>query len=64
MGYFCQSNLIEPLTPAQARAQLLKRPKNLQSHNDQIMQWQTCFPQGSSGTGWVGRLADQLYSGG
>ncbi|MCX6856526.1 MAG: DUF1501 domain-containing protein, partial [Verrucomicrobia bacterium] len=56
--------LVEPLTVADARAFLNRWPKNVGSHNDQIMQWQTCFPQGSSGTGWVGRLADQLYSSG
>lgn len=54
--------LSEPLTPAEARQFLSRRPRLLQSHNDQILQWQTCFPQGSSSTGWAGRLADQVSS--
>ncbi len=35
-------------------------PVNLFSHSDQSSQWQTAQPNGLSGTGWGGRLADLL----
>jgi uncharacterized protein (DUF1501 family) len=54
--------LVEPGTAQQIRQALKLAPKQLQSHNDQILQWQTCFPQGSSSTGWAGRLADLAAS--
>jgi uncharacterized protein (DUF1501 family) len=54
--------LVEPGTPAQFRLATKVKPKQLQSHNDQILQWQTCFPQGSSATGWTGRLVDRIAS--
>ena len=59
--------LVEPVADgsvAELRQGLKQRPKQLQSHNDQILQWQTCFPQGSSATGWAGRIADLAFGGG
>ena len=38
-------------------------PVNLFSHSDQTSQWQTAQPNGVSGTGWGGRLADILQAG-
>jgi uncharacterized protein (DUF1501 family) len=56
--------LVEPVADQNAvnqlRRGLRQRPKQIGSHNDQISQWQTCFPQGTSSTGWGGRLADEL----
>jgi len=37
-------------------------PVGLYSHNDQIHQWQTSLPGGTSTTGWGGRTADILQS--
>jgi len=36
------------------------RPDNLFSHADQQAQWQSGISTGASGTGWGGRIADQL----
>jgi len=36
------------------------RPDNLYSHSDQQGQWQSAVSEGPSGTGWGGRIADQL----
>jgi len=35
-------------------------PYNLYSHSDQQIAWQDATPQGASGTGWAGRLADRV----
>jgi len=37
-------------------------PVNLFSHSDQSAQWQNTAPNGISGTGWGGRLADYMMS--
>ncbi len=51
--------LVSPL----ARAQYLAgqaAPLSLFSHSDQQQQWQSATSGGGSGTGWAGRIADQL----
>jgi len=53
--------LVEPVTAAQVRTRSKLLPLHLQSHSDQIEQWQTCFPQGQSRSGWAGRLLDTLH---
>lgn len=35
-------------------------PLGLYSHSDQIEQWQTSVPDGRSGIGWAGRMADLI----
>jgi uncharacterized protein (DUF1501 family) len=54
--------VVEPVTAAEVRARSKILPLHLQSHANQIEQWQTCFPQGASGTGWAGRLIDELHA--
>ncbi len=54
--------LVEP-TSTQALANgTAKLPLGLQSHSDQISQWQTAIPDVRSATGWGGRMADILAS--
>ncbi|MBV8728720.1 MAG: DUF1501 domain-containing protein [Acidobacteriia bacterium] len=55
-------SLVQPLTRAQYQAQQGGIPSNLFSHLDQQSQWQTSIAQGSSPTGWAGRLADYIAS--
>lgn len=54
--------LVEPLTKSimesGGRSVL---PRNLYSHADQAMQWQTSVPDSVSKTGFAGRLADLLH---
>lgn len=55
---------VGPLNAPTTRASYLeKRPDNLFSHADQIMQWQTSVSSGPSATGWGGRIADTLPAG-
>lgn len=51
--------LAEPLTRAQYLANGQK-PVNLFSHSDQVVQWQTAFPNSFGTSGWGGRVADQI----
>jgi uncharacterized protein (DUF1501 family) len=51
--------LVEPLTRARFLAGA-PRPRQLFSHSDQQLQHQTSVAEGSSATGWGGRLADRL----
>ena len=54
--------LIEPLTKEKMLSggkQVV--PRNLFSHKDQVMQWQTSIPDDASTTGFAGRLADLLH---
>ena len=37
-------------------------PAQLFSHSDQTNQWQSAIPNGTSPTGWGGRVEDNLYS--
>lgn len=52
--------LVQPLTKSTYNANKELAPSNLFSHSDQQMQWQTSVPRGSSGSGWAGRVADQV----
>ncbi|RPI95313.1 MAG: DUF1501 domain-containing protein, partial [Chloroflexi bacterium] len=52
--------LVYPLTRAQYQSGALKRPPQLFSHSDQVMQWQTSIPDQPALTGWGGRCADLL----
>jgi uncharacterized protein (DUF1501 family) len=50
--------LVYPTTKAQYTAASVPLPRQLFSHNDQQVQWQTSVPDKPSTTGWGGRLAD------
>jgi uncharacterized protein (DUF1501 family) len=50
--------LARPTTRAQYAAG--QRPLSLYSHSDQQAQWQSAIPDAAAGTGWGGRLADQV----
>ena len=50
--------LIQPTTKAQYDAGV--RPDSLYSHADQQAQWQSSISDAASGTGWGGRIADQV----
>lgn len=52
--------LTEPLTRSEFRSNKKKKPPQLFSHNDQVMQWQTSLPDLISRTGWGGRLMDRV----
>ena len=52
--------LTQPLTRAQYLNNAALAPRNLFSHADQQMQWQTTASGGASNTGWSGRLADAM----
>ena len=52
--------LVEPMTRAEYRAGTRKRPPQLFSHNDQVVQWQTSVPDQISRTGWGGRTIDKV----
>lgn len=52
--------LVQPTTRAQFLGSAVPLPSNLFSHSDQIVQMQTGTPTGSGGTGWAGRVADQM----
>jgi uncharacterized protein (DUF1501 family) len=57
---FNTGTLVFPMTRAQYRAGILKRPPQLFSHSDQVTQWQTSVPDRPPLTGWGGRCADLL----
>ena len=50
--------LVEPTTRAQYLANTVKLPRQLFSHNDQQVQWQSSVPDRPFTTGWGGRTAD------
>jgi uncharacterized protein (DUF1501 family) len=54
--------LVQPTTRAAYLANSAPLPNNLFSHADQQGQMQSSVPSGLSGTGWAGRLADQMQS--
>lgn len=54
--------LVEPVTKSQIESQSAKLPLGLLSHIDQVMHWQTAFPQERGSTGWGGKMADILKS--
>jgi uncharacterized protein (DUF1501 family) len=51
--------LVEPTTRAQFQANQ-SLPSNLFSHPDQQLEWQNAAQNGSTPTGWAGRIADAL----
>ena len=52
--------LVAPLTRNQYRQGLAAAPKNLYSHSDQTLEWQSGNPIGGGATGWGGRAIDVL----
>ena len=52
--------LVQPTTRAQFLANAVPVPTNLFSHSDQIVQMQAGQANGSSGSGWAGRIADAV----
>ena len=54
--------LVGPVTRAQYLAKTAAVPRQLFSHNDQQVQWQTSVPDRPFRTGWGGRAADLLHS--
>jgi len=57
---FNTGTLIYPITRSQYYGTVAKRPPQLFSHSDQVMQWQTSVPDKATPTGWGGRCADIL----
>ena len=53
-------SLVAPLTRQDYLSNLPQVPRNLFSHADQQVQWQTSISDGPSTTGWAGRVADQI----
>lgn len=54
--------LIQPITQAQYQNDLVPKPPQLYSHDDQSNQWQTSRPDDANADGWGGRVADMLYA--
>lgn len=54
--------LVQPTTRQQYMANAVTLPSNLFSHADQVIAMQAGNPFGSGGTGWAGRIADQVQS--
>lgn len=54
--------LVEPTTKPGLQSGSAKLPLGLLSHSDQVMHWQTAFPQDRSNIGWGGKMADILKS--
>jgi uncharacterized protein (DUF1501 family) len=54
--------LIEPTTKAQYKAQSVRLPPKLFSHNDQQSFWQSSSPEGAT-SGWGGRIGDLFQAG-
>ena len=54
--------LVEPATKTGVQNGSTKLPLGLLSHSDQVMHWQTAFPQDRATTGWGGKMADILKS--
>jgi uncharacterized protein (DUF1501 family) len=52
--------LVQPVSRSQYLANAIPVPTNLFSHSDQIQQMHTGFPSTSGGSGWGGRVADQV----
>jgi uncharacterized protein (DUF1501 family) len=50
--------LVEPTTREQYWQEQVQLPLGLYSHSDQGQQWMTGLPNGRSGTGWGGKVAD------
>ena len=56
--------LVAPLTRDQYQTRTAPLPRNLYSHIDQQMAWQTAIPAGGVATGWGGRAADYVGAAG
>lgn len=54
--------LVEPVTKSGIEAGNAKLPLGLFSHSDQVMHWQTAYPQDRSTKGWGGKIADIMKS--
>ena len=54
--------LVEPTTKGGVQSGTSKLPLGLLSHLDQVMHWQTAFPQDRTSVGWGGKMADILKS--
>jgi len=54
--------LVEPVTKPGLEMGNVKVPLGLLSHSDQIMHWQTAYPQDRTTIGWGGKMADILKS--
>jgi len=54
--------LVEPTTKPGVQSGTTQLPLGLLSHSDQVMHWQTAFPQDRSNIGWGGKMADILKS--
>jgi len=52
--------LVEPTTRTQYQAGTVKLPRQLFSHNDQQVQWQSSVPDRPFTSGWGGRAADLI----
>lgn len=52
--------LVEPTTREQYWQDQVELPLGLFSHSDQGQQWMTGLPNGRSGTGWGGKVADLI----
>lgn len=54
--------LVEPVNKSSIEAKTAKLPLGLLSHSDQVMHWQTAYPQDRINYGWGGKMADILKS--
>jgi uncharacterized protein (DUF1501 family) len=54
--------LVQPTSRPQYSGGSVRVPSNLFSHADQVIAMQAGNPFGSGGTGWAGRVADQVQS--
>ncbi len=54
--------LVEPVTKEMVESGEGQLPLGLLSHADQVMHWQTAYPQDRVVTGWGGKMADILQS--
>jgi len=54
--------LVEPTEKSQIENNSANLPLGLLSHSDQVMHWQTAYPQDRSNIGWGGKMADILKS--
>jgi uncharacterized protein (DUF1501 family) len=53
--------LVAPITREQYRARSVPVPRQLFSHSDQQLIWQSSIPDGPATSGWGGRIADLLH---
>ena len=63
VAFVCNvGTLIEPLDAHMIANKSGNIPVGLLSHSDQVMHWQTAFPQDRSDKGWGGKIADIMKS--